>query len=65
MKANRRQFLVTLDVPKGVKVGEMAAYIRDAVGTMAKSEDPGGALFALDADGVKVRSVPVPKAVEK
>jgi len=65
VKTSRRQFLVTLDVPKGVKVGEMAAFIRDAVGTMAKSEDPGGALFALDAGGVKVKAVSQPKSATK
>lgn len=57
-KKNRRQFLVTLDMPDGVSVEEMRTYIEEAIGAWKGSFDPESALFNLNGDSVKAKSVP-------
>ena len=50
-----KEFRVTLDVPEGVTIGEMTAYIEDAVKSMCGLQDPRVAPIAkLDRDSVVV-----------
>lgn len=58
----RREFVVSVDMPDGVKVAEMAGYIGDAVATYKGCLDPDEAIYGLDGNSVKVRPVPKPKA---
>ena len=53
----RRAFKVTLDMPRGVKVGEMTDYILDAVQTWKGQLHPDDPLFDLDYEAVKVVSL--------
>lgn len=57
----QRKFTVTVEMPEGVKVAEMADYIEDAVATHKGCMDPDEAIFGLDGTSVKVRPVPKPK----
>jgi hypothetical protein len=57
MKPKRRKFEVSVEMPEGVGVREMQDYIRDAVGTWAKSTDPESPIFDLNYDSVKVKVV--------
>ena len=65
-KARTAQFLVTLEVPKGVTLAEIEGYIKEAVQVWCKSGDGGcddktgeanDPLFDLDAKSVKVKQV--------
>jgi hypothetical protein len=49
-----REFLVSVNVPDGVGVREMRAYLREAVVTWAKGGDPENPLFDLRDRDVKV-----------
>lgn len=56
-----RQFIVTVDVPKGVTLPEMCDYITEAVGVWKGQLHPDERLFDLDGDSVKVKSIPAKK----
>jgi len=66
-KKNRRQFLVTLDVPPGTTVEDVRQYIDEAVsvwrgslypGYINGDDDPPHPLFDLDGESVKVKAIP-------
>lgn len=57
-KPNRRQFLVTLDVPPGVTAREVRDMIADVVSYGAKTADPDTPIFDLDGNRVRVSIVP-------
>ena len=52
----KRHFIVTVDVPEGVTITEMAGYIHGAVrveaGSLNPDEDP---LFYLDRESINVQ----------
>lgn len=54
------QFVVTVEMPKGVTVAEMRGYIGDAVSVWCGGKDPESAIYKLDPDSVTVRPVPQP-----
>ena len=53
----KRAFQVTLEMPRGVKVGEMSDYILDAVQTWKGQLHPDDPLFDLDYETVRVVSL--------
>jgi hypothetical protein len=54
----KRQFVVTLDMPKGVTADEMATYIEESVAVWKGHMDPDEPLFDLDGDSVRAKAVP-------
>lgn len=56
-KRRAHEFVVSLVVPEGVTIPEMAEYVRAAVACWAGSKDPDSAIYDLDKAAVRVRHV--------
>lgn len=57
----RRKFTVSLEMPEGMTLADMAAYIEDAVASYRGCKDPEEPVYGLDPDSVRVVAVPVPR----
>src|SRR5687768_7752390 len=56
----RREFTVSVEIPKGCSVGHVADYIRQAVRCWCGSKDPEDPIFDLNRKSIRVRLVPKP-----
>lgn len=52
-----RQFLVTIEIPRGATVEEMRTYIWDAIVTLKGGLSPDDPLFDIDRDSIKVQKI--------
>jgi len=61
---NRQTFIVALDMPPGVSLARMRAYIRDEIRANVGALPPEDPLFGLDRGSVTVHSaVPAKESV--
>lgn len=54
MKPKTQRFVVSVELPPGVSVEDMEAYIEESVGCWKGGKDPESPIFDLDGETVRV-----------